>query len=415
MNTILKIISLCISIFAIGSEKGFSTPSDLLFVLIILISIHNIFDKENLSFSLNKMFHLFCLFFFGIAPPIQFNNKLTFWGSLQYGEFYYTVAGGLLLFSIIIYNIFYHRYFFIIQKKINSVSLIDYSQNKLKISSLRKLLLLIISITCFFIEFQSKGFNIIQLLVRDFVDVTGSSTESSSSSTVWLLTEYFIRPTNLIIFIMLQYFAPNEKIKWWFLFIGVLTMSPIATARFATAAIYLPILFVSTRMIWKKNFFSVFFISAFLVIWPLMNVFRRFGESEMGDFTLSFDLFKQVDMDAFQNFANVIKYDLVTFGHQLLGNIFFWVPRSLWDTKPTGSAFFLADKCKYDFSNVSCCYFAEGYINFGVLGTLLFAAFLAIISARFDVLFWQNNGRRKSVFFNILFSIDRFFVFYFTR
>lgn len=81
------------------------------------------------------------------------------------------------------------------------------------------------------------------------------------------------------------------------------------------------------------------------------------------------------DFDAFAMLANTIQYTRehgITYGHQLLGPAFFWVPRSLWADKPIGTGTMVAKQAEWWHTNVSCPFWAEGYANFGVLGVLLF-------------------------------------------
>ncbi|MDD6880997.1 MAG: hypothetical protein PUE18_05430, partial [Firmicutes bacterium] len=56
-----------------------------------------------------------------------------------------------------------------------------------------------------------------------------------------------------------------------------------------------------------------------------------------------------------------------------------------------------------DFSNISCCYLAEGYINAGFIGLLLFVLSLAFISAVIDHLYWDVYKTSNKGFFGIIY------------
>ena len=86
----------------------------------------------------------------------------------------------------------------------------------------------------------------------------------------------------------------------------------------------------------------------------------------------------------------VIKDDIVTYGNQLLGALFFWIPRSVWPSKPVGSGYFVAEQTELSFNNISMPFWGEGYINFGYLGVIIFAIALAIVIARIDSKFWNK-------------------------
>lgn len=339
------------------------------------------------------MFHIFILFFFGIAPVVQYKNKLKFWDSRPLTHEEYLLAGFLVLVALVIYEIVYlnTRKSKTIQKK----RITCRYPNK-GVSYKRLFFLVGLSIINLFIVFRSKSYNILLLLFRDLA-IIPEDLIWNGSQTEWLLTEYFVRPTNLVIFVLYTYFFPTDKKKWYFLLIGIITMSPLATARFATAAIYIPIVLVLIKKIWRRYYFTFLICFALLFVWPFLNIFRNFDAEADISFTMNNDVFKAMDMDAFHNFANVLKHDVVTFGHQLIGNVFFFVPRSLWEDKPVGSSVVLAKACGFSFENVSCCYFAEGFINFGYMGIFLFTYIIAYLCAKIDKAYWKINRKVKNL------------------
>ena len=79
----------------------------------------------------------------------------------------------------------------------------------------------------------------------------------------------------------------------------------------------------------------------------------------------------------------------ISWGNQLLGAILFFVPRSIWPSKPlgTGHTAIVALDQHY-FSNVSAPLIAEGYVNFGIVGVVLFALAAGWIFRKLDSAFW---------------------------
>jgi oligosaccharide repeat unit polymerase len=75
-----------------------------------------------------------------------------------------------------------------------------------------------------------------------------------------------------------------------------------------------------------------------------------------------------------------------TSGWQLIGNLLFFLPRSVWSDKPIGSgAFMVQTEFGYStFSNVSCAAPCEGLINFGLPGVILLAVMFGLILAFLD-------------------------------
>ncbi len=89
-----------------------------------------------------------------------------------------------------------------------------------------------------------------------------------------------------------------------------------------------------------------------------------------------------------------VNFHGITWGNQLLGSLLFFIPRKFWPQKPIGSGHTIATDLGWDFTNVSCPYIGEGYINFGILGVILFAITLAVLTKFGDVAY------KKSVYSN---------------
>jgi hypothetical protein len=87
----------------------------------------------------------------------------------------------------------------------------------------------------------------------------------------------------------------------------------------------------------------------------------------------------QVDanFDAFQMLGLISMYAEehgYRLGHQMLLPAFFWIPRSVWPSKPLGTPDVVAASLNFFSINVGSPLWAEGYINFGVLGVVLLLA-----------------------------------------
>ena len=118
-------------------------------------------------------------------------------------------------------------------------------------------------------------------------------------------------------------------------------------------------------------------------------------------------MFLESHFDAYSNFVHILANDITTSGYQLLGSLLFWVPRSIWPSKPIGSGAFLSEEIKLNWTNISCCYFAEGYINFGFFGILIFTFFLAWYCASFDKAYWKINKEKNKnyCFFELIYLL----------
>jgi hypothetical protein len=114
----------------------------------------------------------------------------------------------------------------------------------------------------------------------------------------------------------------------------------------------------------------------------------------------SYNIYKELqglDFDAWSMLMAGIdyirKYE-ITYGRQILGVLLFWIPRSQWTNKPVGSGHLVAEKLLMKqyamwFTNLSFPLPAEGLINFGLIGVIMFAIFLGVVSRYLDTL--QNT------------------------
>ena len=144
-----------------------------------------------------------------------------------------------------------------------------------------------------------------------------------------------------------------------------------------------------------------------LVVFPFLNNFRVLTSINDISFDLNFDQFEDLNFDSYSMFMRVISGNIITNGYQFLGVLLFWVPRSLWTSKPMGSGFYVAETTHLSFNNISMPYFGEGYINWGYLGVVLFAIVLAYVLAKLDKKYWtythyQGKTINKIKYFMLL-------------
>jgi oligosaccharide repeat unit polymerase len=139
---------------------------------------------------------------------------------------------------------------------------------------------------------------------------------------------------------------------------------------------------------------------AFLVIFPQAAIFRN-------------DLRQNVvmpnpaealvtgDYDSFQQMVNGVVYVAesgLQWGNQLLGSTFFFVPRSIWPNKAEGTGVLLGQAVHLQFTNLSAPLWIEGYVDFGVVGTIVFMAAWGAACAALDRHFIAELRRGEGVF-----------------
>lgn len=114
------------------------------------------------------------------------------------------------------------------------------------------------------------------------------------------------------------------------------------------------------------------------------------------------------DYDAYTMLTLAIDYVSTrgtTWMRQLVGVIFFWMPRAIWKNKPVGSGYFIAEQLGWSFKNLSCPLPGEAYINLGFIGVLLFAILIGKIMRFLDSCYWcrdNEDNRRIDVLYPVI-------------
>jgi len=188
--------------------------------------------------------------------------------------------------------------------------------------------------------------------------------------------------------------------------------NPLFVKRYLAGPIYLTLFFlIINKKIKLKNYHVFLILIATLIIFfSLFSFFNEIESAQVGLFNFILEAIRKLDIhsllsslhyDAWSNFMAAIKYseiESITYGRQLIGAILFFVPRSIWPNKPVGSGAFVAEnmlmtRYSFWFSNISMPFPAEGYINFGILGIILFALILALVSKITDKWYKYNDLR----------------------
>jgi len=128
-------------------------------------------------------------------------------------------------------------------------------------------------------------------------------------------------------------------------------------------------------------------------VFPFMDYFRNtYVENQMTQgsyYAIEENIvtnLQEGDYDALQQLMNGRRLaDQIgpQYGRQLLGTVFFWIPRDWWNTKPIPTADLVASGSGYYFTNLSAPLWLEGYMDFSVVGVFLllfiYGAFVATV------------------------------------
>lgn len=406
-------------IYILYNNKGsnFSYPTVLLFLLIAVISLTKIIISVSKKPYTITLLHWFFIFsFLGVAGFTQYiNNKFVY---------------GLILSEQRIQQILVIVIIWIISYDIGLKRIRNFNKDYGMVS---RILTIRLKDSKRFITFSTIVSVVVLLyvlskggLTSTFSRYTGSEAFKKNSVAETLIFSSFLR--NLVIYgfaISIVHLKRHKKGLSLVIVQAICLLivnSPIGMARYSVSIIYLGLAIIIFPALKKGKKFIIIFFSAFIIIFPMINVFRYTTLSDV-----SFNLLTQTmedvsknflhgDYDAFSMIANTydyIKVNGIAFGYQLIGVLLFFIPRSIWPSKPVGSGYIVRESQGKEFRNVSSSLIAEGLINFGVTGVILFGFFFGKICSYLDRLYWKNESTSISeyTYLDIIypFSLSMFF------
>jgi len=102
-------------------------------------------------------------------------------------------------------------------------------------------------------------------------------------------------------------------------------------------------------------------------------------------------LSKSGDVDAFGMICLTLKWMGIhghTWGMQMIGAALFWVPRTLWPSKPVGTGAMVSGDLGFDFTNLSVPIMTEPLVDFGMIGIPIAAFVFGWFLASIDRSYW---------------------------
>lgn len=367
---------------------GITDTTYLLFSFLNMsITFGVIFSNERQPFTLTKMVNLFVYIFFILANAVQFSNNtnvLSF--HLRFSDSDFSNFQILTFAILVLYNTTYH---YIYKKKISKGFGKIYNRNSFthndKIKTNYNKLIVISIISSVFV-WAYNGFNPMNMLFRGYA--SNYISEQVSDGTMNLIVQQFIRPIPFASFLICMLGDAPKKARIFIFILMLVTVFPTGIARNAAAMYWIPVIILLFSRYLRHNLFMWLMMIAIFIIFPFINVFRN--RKFNLDLSLSMELFDNMNFDASQIFMATIKTDFVTYGYQILGSLFFYIPRSLWPSKPIGSGHALVTLHDGWWPNVSMPFFSEGFVNFGWIGIFLFTIALAYICGKLDKIYWSQ-------------------------
>jgi hypothetical protein len=360
------------------------------FIVLIIFFSYCLFVIDIRGGSLFKVYFTFCYLFLGVIPLIEYRMNVIYWTGKMLPDEAYLTANILLIILTIVFLCFYllHQNS---NRKQYDVASVYMPFDKSELFFPNKIIILGASLACLFAMLQINNFSLLSLLFR------GGELNDVMVIARWqkTLITTIARFVPIISFgYCLLKIKENFVFKFLLFIIAIICASPFGIARFMVATLYLPLLFILFPSILKNNKFPLMLLSSIFFIFPFLENFRNFNKDATLAFLPKFDFFLHGHFDSYQSIVRVISEDFITFGWQLLGAIFFFIPRFFWPSKPIGSGAQLAQDLNYDFTNISMNIYGEGYVNFGLFGCILFASILGVIFSKAD--YWFEFSSNKT-------------------
>lgn len=168
----------------------------------------------------------------------------------------------------------------------------------------------------------------------------------------------------------------------------LVAVNPISSPRyvFGTALMAVLTALGAVATLKRFRFLAAGAVFAMVYLFPIADMFRTsLSPSAKSQNPLQSML--SGDFDSFSQITNTVEYvgtQGIAAGQQLLGVIFFWVPRSIWPDKPIDTGSLIANFKLYNFANLSEPIWAEFFINGGWVLLLVGMMALGFLIRRLD-------------------------------
>ena len=384
------------------SSKAHSILPMTSFWFIGFFSIFMISNETKKHIFTCTIFHwIFCLFFFFVAPYIQFSmNK---WALL-----YKPTEQAIIKtnFAIIIWMLCFFIGSIVYSKKN------DKNNFKLELKEeyivQKKILSIFNAISFVLVLYMISRAGLVTIISsRSGGESAFNGAFTSISSLMTYCVRNFITFTALLNAYRYKRKKDNVIMMIFSLILLLIGCSPIGMPRFQVATVYIALLLIFFPNFKKKPLFILLFIFAFMVLFPVLDAFR-YNEFDISNLQIIFkntlsNLQNQYLSANYDAYVMIMKtFDFVSnnslqYGRQLLGAFLFFIPRNLWFNKPVSTGTMIQNSFGFyrDAANVSSSLISESYVDFGFIGIVVYALLFGIICKKIDnkILEYSNSNK----------------------
>jgi hypothetical protein len=185
----------------------------------------------------------------------------------------------------------------------------------------------------------------------------------------------------------------------------LITENPYTEKRNALGPLYLGLALIAFQHWFASRTRRMLLLVGSMVIgFPAISVFTHNHKQTLGTLSMSDvanriqEHYFSINYDSWANIytsVEIVKVHGLQWGNQLLGSVLFFVPSSIWTTKPLATGIFLGNYLisSYSmwFNNLSAPLVAEGYLDFGSVGVIVYAAATAALVTLINRLALKEN------------------------
>lgn len=370
---------LLVSFLLLGLLVGYDLKLDLIGITFLYLTLQNftiLIWSSRKMVNLITVYFIFSLVFLSILPWMHYTSGHVIWRATQIPDYIY-ISVNLIIFAANFIVFFFY--------------LIGFENKSLKGSEVVRgdgavgllVILLFMSTLGFASTFFINNFSILQLLFRGLLDEQRAVVIESSS--LELLFGMISRLTPVFCFYLASTSVAGFRVLKIILFLlMLLSVFPTGVPRYMAAFSYIPLILLYFPFMRNGFVFVLMLVVAIVFLFPFLDQFRNFSGIYDLRFVPGLEFFNEAHFDAYENFTSAFEASFVTNGFQLLGAVFFFVPRSIWLQKPVGSGYEMAERLGFQFNNISMPYLGEGYVNFGLPGVLVFSMLIGYLMAKID-------------------------------
>lgn len=387
------------------------------FLLNGLIIFYNLIKSSKSPYRLMDVMNIFMFIFMFVAPFIQYvTNSFPWWSE-------YLITDGTVIYTnvvVLLFTLFYNFFYSFTGNQ-------NLQKHKIKYHSIKNIRLVL---DLFFLATLIASLVVIVQVGFTNLFARSTYTLTIENQSLGLIIDTSFRSVS-VIFVALNLLYRQKSGKLYKplnfligLILMILVNFPTGSSRFWIASIYIGLMAILFKKNTPTNIFKIILLSGLLIIFPILNLFRNLTFSQVLQTGISLpsltEFFLSGDFDAFSMLTRAITtVEEIGFswGHQLLGALLFFIPRSIWPDKPVGSGSAIATLLGWDFTNVSMPLIGESYLNFGIIGVITLAMFMGVILKKADINYFRcvEKEPHKIYFVEIYFPFTLGLLFFIMR